>query len=83
MSETDEELRNRLSDLLNGIPVEWEGMTIGEPDGHVVALMVFLELVPLSEWHPGEWGGEGASADVAEAEADRRRGDGPLPPDRP
>ena len=68
MSDTDEDL-DRLNDLLNGIPVEREGMTIGELDGYVAALIVCPEIVLPSEWLPGVWGREGAFAELAEAEA--------------
>ena len=68
MSDTDEDL-DRLNDLLNGIPVEREGMTIGELDGYVAALIVSPEVVLPSEWLPGVWGGEGEFAELAEAKA--------------
>ena len=57
MSDTDEDL-DRLNDLLNGIPVEREGMTIGELDGYVAALIVCPKIVLPSEWLPGVWGRE-------------------------
>ena len=68
MSDTDEDL-DRLNDLLIGIPVEREGMTIGELDGYVAALIVCPEVVLPSEWLPGVWGGEGEFAELAEAKA--------------
>ena len=67
MSDTDDNL-DRLNDLLNGIPVEREGMTIGELDGYVAALIVSPEMILPSEWLPGVCGGEGAFANLAEAE---------------
>ena len=66
MNGRDEDL-DRLNDLLNGIPAERERMTIGELDGYVAALIVSPEVVLLSEWLPGVWGGEGEFADLAEA----------------
>ena len=68
MSDTDEDL-DRLNDLLNGIPVEREEMTIGELDGYVAALIVCPKIVLPSEWLPGAWGREGAFAELAEVEA--------------
>ena len=67
MSDTDEEV-DRLSDLLHAIPVEREGMTIGDFDGYVAALIVSPEMVSPSEWLPGVWGRDGVFADVAEAQ---------------
>ena len=67
MSQMDEEL-DRLSDLLHGIPREREGMTIGELDGYVTALIVSPEVILPSEWLPGVWGGEEAFGSLAEAE---------------
>ena len=48
MNEMDEEL-DRLSDLLHGIPLEREGMKIGELDGYVTALIVSPEVILPSE----------------------------------
>ena len=67
MSRADEEL-DRLADLLNGIPVERDGMTLSELDGYVAALIVCPEMIPPSEWLSVVWGGEGAVADIEEAE---------------
>ena len=67
MSRADEEL-DRLADLLNGIPVERDGMTLSELDGYVAALIVCPEMIPPSEWLSVVWGGEGAFADIEEAE---------------
>lgn len=63
----DEEL-DRLNDLLNGVPLEREGMTIGELDGYVTALIVSPEVVLPSEWLPGVWGGDDAFGSLAEVE---------------
>ena len=43
MSHTDEEL-DRLEAMLNGIPVEWEGMSLAELDGYVAGLIVCPEM---------------------------------------
>ena len=67
MSGTDEEL-DQLDDLLNGIPVERDGMTLSELDGYVAALIVCPEMIPASEWMSVVWGGDGAFADIEQAE---------------
>ena len=67
MRGTDDEL-DRLADLLNGIPVERDGMTLAELDGYVAALIVCPEMIPPSEWLSVVWGGEGAFADIEQAE---------------
>ena len=66
MNDRDEEL-DRLSDLLSGIPVERDGMSIGELDGYVAALIVCPEVILPSEWLTEVWGGEGAFADLCES----------------
>ena len=68
MSDTDTDL-DRLQDVLNAIPAERDGMTIGELDGYVAGLIVCPEMILPSEWLPGVWGGEHEFGDVAEAEA--------------
>ena len=67
MSGTDDEL-GQLDDLLSGIPVERNGMTLGELDGYVAALIVCPEMIPPSEWMSVVWGGERAFVDIEEAE---------------
>ena len=67
MSGTDDEL-GQLDDLLSGIPVERNGMTLAELDGYVAALIVCPEMIPPSEWLSVVWGDEGASADIEQAE---------------
>ena len=67
MSGADDEL-DRLNVLLSGIPVERDGMTLGELDGYVAALIVCPEMIPPSEWLSGVWGGEGAFKDAEQAE---------------
>ena len=67
MSRTDEDL-DRLNDLLNGIPSEWEGMTIEDLDGCVTVLVVSLNGILLSEWLPGGKGGESEFSDLVEAD---------------
>ena len=66
MSHTDEEL-DRLEAMLNGIPVEWEGMSLAELDGYVAGLIVCPEMILPSEWLSGVWGDEGVFEDVEEA----------------
>ena len=68
MSDADTDL-DRLQDVLNAIPAERDGMTIGELDGYVAGLIVCPEMILPSEWLPGVWGGEHEFGDVAEAEA--------------
>ena len=68
MSDTDTDL-DRLQDVLNAIPAERDGMTIGELDGYVAGLIVCPEMILPSEWLLGVWGGEHEFGDVAEAEA--------------
>lgn len=67
MSDTHEEL-DRPANQLHAVPVEREGMTIGELDGYVAALIVSPEMVPPSEWLSGVRGTNGLFPDVAEAE---------------
>lgn len=67
MSSTDEEL-DRFAALLNGIPEEREGMSLAELDGYVAGLIVCPEIIPPPEWLSSVWGGEGALANVEEAE---------------
>ena len=55
MSDTDPDL-DRLQDLLNGIPVERDGMTVAELDGCVAALIVCPDMILPSEWLPEVWG---------------------------
>ena len=59
----------RLQDVLNAIPAERDGTTIGELDGYVAGLIVCPEMILPSEWLPGVWGGEHEFADVDETEA--------------
>ena len=68
MSDTDPDL-DRLHDLLNAIPAERDGMTIGELDGYVAALIVCPNMILPSEWLLGVWGGEHEFGDLDEAEA--------------
>ena len=60
MGGTDEGL-DQLADLLNGIPVERDGMTLAELDGYMAALIVCPEMIPPSEWLSGVWGAKGHS----------------------
>ena len=57
MSDMPEDL-DRLNELLDAIPLECEGMTIGELDGYVAGLIVSPEPVLPAEWLPTVWGGE-------------------------
>ena len=66
MTHTDEDL-DHLSDLLNGIPLDREGMTLAEFDGYVAGLLVCPEMVMPSEWLPLVWG-EGALQDIQRVE---------------
>ena len=82
MSDTDPDL-DRLHDLLNAIPAERDGMTIGELDGYVAALIVCPDTIPPSEWLPAVWGEDHEFGDVAEAEATIAAVMAALQPDRP
>ena len=63
MSDVPEDL-DRLNALLGAIPLECEGMTIGELDGYVAGLIVSPEPVPPAEWLPTVWGGENGFAEL-------------------
>ena len=63
MSDTVPDL-DRLNDLLDAIPLECEGMTIGEVDGYVAGLIVCPEPVLPAEWLPTVWGGENGFAEL-------------------
>lgn len=60
---------HRLNELLNAIPANCAGMTIGELDGYVTAIAVCPEAVPPAEWLPAIWGADGGLGEVGEAEA--------------
>lgn len=62
-----EKLR-RLNELLDAIPPERGGMTIGEFDGYVTAIVVCPERVLPAEWLPAIWGAEGGCAEAGEAD---------------
>ena len=66
MNDLEEQL-DRLNELLNGLPVEREAMSLSQLDGYVATLAVCPERVPPSEWLPNVWGGEGMFAMAAEA----------------
>ena len=55
-----------MTDLLDGISIA--GMTVGELDGYVAALIVNPEMFWPSRWLPGAWVGEGAFTDRAGAQ---------------
>ena len=59
---------DHLSDLLNDIPVEHDGMTLAEFDGYVAGLLVCPEMVMPSEWVPPVWGGVVALRDIKQVE---------------
>ena len=59
MNDAQEDL-DRLNDLLDAICMECDGMSIGELDGYVAAVIVGPEAVPPSEWLPAVWGAENA-----------------------
>ena len=61
MTNNDKNL-DHLADLLNGIPLDREGMTIAEFDGYVAGLLVCPEMIMPSEWLPVVWGDEGTGA---------------------
>ena len=63
MSEVLEDL-DRLNELLGAIPLECEGMTIGELDGYVAGLIVCPEPVLPAEWLATVWGGENGFAEI-------------------
>ena len=67
MSEVRDDL-DRLNELLGAIPLECEGMTIGELDGYVAGLIVCPEPVLSAEWLPTVWGGENGFAKLAGAD---------------
>ena len=68
MSETDHDLQ-RLQDLLDVIPPEYDPMCVAQLDGYFAALIVCPDMIPPSEWLPSIWGEDYAFADAAEAEA--------------
>ena len=51
MTHTDKDL-DHLSDLLNGLPLDRDGMTLAEFDGYVAGLLVCPEMIMPSEWLP-------------------------------
>lgn len=55
---------DRLNELLGAIPLECEGMTVGELDGYVAGLIVCPEPVLPAEWLPTVWGGENGFAEL-------------------
>ena len=67
MSDVHEDL-DRLNELLDGISVECDGMSIGELDGYVAALVVCPVEISPSEWLPAVWGSEAKSTEIDEAE---------------
>ena len=67
MTHTDEDL-DRLSDMLNGIPLDHDGMSLAEFDGYVAGLLVCPEMIMPSEWLPPIWGGAGALRDIEQVE---------------
>ena len=68
MTEIDHDLQ-RLQDLLEFIPPEYDPMCVAQLDGYFAALIVCPDMIPPSEWLPRIWGEEYAFADAAEAEA--------------
>ncbi len=62
MSDVADDL-DRLNLLLDAIPLECEGMTIGELDGYVAGLIVCPEPVLPAEWLPAVWGGKNGLAE--------------------
>jgi uncharacterized protein len=67
MIHTDEDL-DHLSDLLDDMPLDQDGMTLAEFDGYVAGLLVCPELIMPSEWLPPVWGGEGVFQDTQQVE---------------
>ena len=67
MTHTDKDL-DHLSDLLNGLPLDRDGMTLAEFDGYVAGLLVCPEMTMPSEWLPPVWGGAGAFRDIKQVE---------------
>ena len=67
MSDAIDDL-DRLNELLGAVPLECEGMTIGELDGYVAGLIVCPEPVLPAEWLPTVWGGGNGFADLAGAD---------------
>jgi len=67
MTHTDKDL-DHLADLLNGIPLDHDGMTLAEFDGYVAGLLVCPEMVMPSEWLPPIWGGAGVLRDIEHVE---------------
>ena len=67
MSDVPEDL-DRLNELLGAIPLEREGMTIGELDGCVAGLIGCPGPVLPAGWLPTVWGGENGVAELDEAD---------------
>ena len=61
MSDTDHDLQ-RLQDLLDFIPPEYDPMCVAELDGYLAALIVCSDMIPPTEWLPAIWGEDYAFA---------------------
>ena len=59
MSHSYEQIEELLA-LLKSLPAEQGAMAPGELEGYVTGLIVCPETIPLFEWLPPVWGGEGA-----------------------
>ena len=51
-----------LKSLMDGLPPDLGGMSIGQLEGYVAGILVCPETIPPSEWLPAVWDGDGASA---------------------
>lgn len=62
---------SELSGLLLDLPVENDGMRLGEFDGFVAGILVCPEMIRPSEWLPVVWGAENAPnfSDITQAQA--------------
>ena len=63
MIHSDENL-DHLSDLLNDIPPDQDGMTLAEFDGYVAGLLVCPEMIMTTKWWSPIWGGTGALRNI-------------------
>ena len=59
MSHSYEQIEELLA-LLKSLPAEQGAMTPGELEGYAAGVIVCPETIPLFEWQPPVWGGEGA-----------------------
>lgn len=60
MDDIDQELE-RLSELLEALPMENNPMSLGELDGYIVGVLACPVMIPPSDWLPHVWGETGSA----------------------